>query len=232
MAVKQNKRVVNSGNKGQETKSKGKKVKNADRFQKLKSLPYYDELKKKIIAGIAPEEVARWIQEDMMGYLDAKRDSLARQLYRFKASIPPGELLREPPMHIRKRIEKLKHGVNEIEELEKLYLLQLTRVNMDVQTEEKINKLFAGTSREIQLAADLLIKMMEKKMSLGILSEMPQKHEFSGGLGMVAVGLNGEIEKEGLDEDKMTQLGLVAGKLISAIVKMKENEEIEDVNAT
>ena len=68
---------------------------------------------------------------------------------------------------MKKAIEKLKRGVNEIEELEHLYLFQLKRISIDAETEEKINKLFSGTAREIQLAADLLTRMLDKKMELG-----------------------------------------------------------------
>ena len=120
--------------------------------------------------NIAVEELAKWIQEDRMQMTDIKRDSLVRQLYRYKAAIPPGEIAEVEPMFFAKSIEKLKRGVNEIEELEKLYLFQLRRISMDGATEEKINKLFSGMNKEIQLAADLLNKLIEKKMELGILS--------------------------------------------------------------
>lgn len=220
---KQNRQKV-LGYRAPEGAKQRKEEKKKERFMKLKELPYFDELKKKIVAGIAVEEVARWIQEDMLGYLDVRRDSLSRQLYRFKASLPPAELVREPPMYIRKRIEKLKHGVNEVEELEKLYLLQLTRLNIDVQTEEKINKLFAGTGREIQLAAELLTKMIEKKMALGILAKTPQRFEFSGDLGALTLSLDGQ-EGGDVDEDRMTRLGLVASRLISTVSKLKDGED-------
>ena len=195
-------------------------------FKRLKELPFFDELDRRIKMNIAVEELAKWIQEDRMQMTDIKRDSLVRQLYRYKAAIPPGEIAEVEPMFFAKSIEKLKRGVNEIEELEKLYLFQLRRISMDGATEEKINKLFSGMNKEIQLAADLLNKLIEKKMELGILSREPQKFSFTGGIGTMDLSQNGE-----LDDDTRVRMGMVAGKLVNMLSKMMEepkSEEVED----
>lgn len=107
---------------------------NPNAFKRLKELPFFDELDRRIKMNIAVEELAKWIQEDRMQMTDIKRDSLVRQLYRYKAAIPPGEIAEVEPMFFAKSIEKLKRGVNEIEELEKLYLFQLRRISMDGAT--------------------------------------------------------------------------------------------------
>ena len=77
----------------------------------------------------------------MFQQMDIKRESLVRKLYRYKSSLPPAEIVKEPPVYVQKAIEKMTRGVNEIEELEKLYLLQLKRISIDAETESKINKL-------------------------------------------------------------------------------------------
>ena len=190
---------------------KRKRKTRSDAFAKLKALPFFDEVERKLKANIAVEEIARWIQEDMLSYDDVKRESLARVLYRYKKTIPPGEFAKAEPLYFQKVLEKLRRGVNEIEELEKLYLLQIHRISKDVQTEDKINKLFPSTYREIQLAADLLDRMVEKKMELGLLSREPTKLNVTGSFLM-----EGEGE---IGDDQKMRLGILAGKLLNALEK-------------
>jgi len=205
-------------------RAKSSPKKNVKAFKRLRELPFFEELDRKIKMNIAVEEIARWIQEDKMQLTDLKRESLVRQLYRYKASIPPGEIAEVEPLFFHKAIEKLKRGVNEIEELEKLYLFQLKRISMDARTEEKINKLFSGMNKEIQLAADLLEKLIEKKMELGLLSREPQKFAFMGGVGTLNLSEGAE-----LDDETRTRMGLIAGKLVNVLSKMM-NEKQEEKN--
>ena len=191
-------------------------------YKRLKALSFYDELDKRIKANIAIEELARWIQEDKVQLVDMKRESLVRQLYRYKSEIPPGEIAEVEPLFFAKAIERMKRGVDEIEELEKLYLFQLNRISMDAETEQKINKLFPGMFKEIQLAADLLDKMMEKKMELGILSKEPEKFNVTGGIG--TLDLTGGAE---FDDDTRTRMGMLAGKLIDTLDNLLEDKESE-----
>lgn len=203
-----------------------KKKAKSHAFKDLKAMPCFDEFDKKVKAGIALEEVGRWLQEDMFQQMDIKRDSLVRKLYRYKASLPPAEIVKEPPIYVQKAIEKMTRGVNEIEELEKLYLLQLRRISIDADTESKINKLFSSTGGEIKIAADLLNSMMEKKMELGILSKAPEQLEVTGNFGV------SNLLSEDTDEQTKAKIGLLAGKMLQVMSKFmdeqKKNEQDEE----
>lgn len=195
-------------------------------FKDLKAMPCFDEFDKKVKAGIALEEIGRWLQEDMFQQMDIKRESLVRKLYRYKSSLPPAEIVKEPPIYVQKAIEKMTRGVNEIEELEKLYLLQLRRISIDADTESKINKLFSSTGGEIKIAADLLNSMMEKKMELGILSKAPEQLEVTGNFGV------SNLLSEDTDEQTKAKIGLLAGKMLQVMSKFmdeqKKNEQDEE----
>lgn len=203
-----------------------KKKAKSHAFKDLKAMPCFDEFDKKVKAGIALEEVGRWLQEDMFQQMDIKRDSLVRKLYRYKASLPPADIVKEPPIYVQKAIEKMTRGVNEIEELEKLYLLQLRRISIDADTESKINKLFSSTGGEIKIAADLLNSMMEKKMELGILSKAPEQLEVTGNFGV------SNLLSEDTDEQTKAKIGLLAGKMLQVMSKFmdeqKKNEQDEE----
>ncbi len=191
-------------------------------FKRLRGLYCFNEMDKKVKAGISVEEVARWLQEDLMQLPEVKRETLVRQLYRYKASLPPGQIVTAPPLYLKRAIEKLKRGVNELEELEHLYLFQLKRISIDAETEEKINKLFSGTGREIQLAADLLTRMLDKKMELGLIDKQPEKLEISGGM---------QVTGDSTDEDTRHRLGLAAGKLVDLLqANLEQKDEEEDKN--
>ena len=166
---------------------KKQKAQRTDAFKDLKEMPCFEEFDKKVKAGISGEEIARWLQEDMCQQMGIKRESLVRKLFRYKASLPPGDILKEPPVYVRKAIEKMSRGVNELDELEKLYLLQLRRISIDAETESKINKLFGSTGGEIKVAVDILNSMMAKKMELGIMSKAPEQLEVTGNVGMTAL---------------------------------------------
>lgn len=206
-------------------RKKGNSKPKKDGFRRFKQLECFDEMDMRIKAGISLDEVARWLQDDMFQCTDIQHESLKRQLYRYKASLPPAELLKahEEPLFVRKAIEKMKRGIDEIEELEKLYLFQLRRISKDGETEDKINKLFKGTNKEIELATTLLEKMVKLKMELGLLDKQPEKMQFDGLIGHVPVEMPGEDPRD--VDKKMTRMGLIASKLFKAVETMSTEEE-------
>lgn len=197
-----------------------------DSFRTLRELHCFEELDTKLKMNIAVEELARWLQEEQMCKTEVQRESLVRQLYRYKASLPPGEIAKVEPLFFRKAIEKMKRGINEIEELEQLYLFQLKRISIDAQTEEKINKLFSGTNKEMSVAVDILTKLIDKKMELGLMDREPVKHEILGGVGVVPMG-----DTNGYDADTKTKMGMIAGKLLGTLSKMMDERTEEEKRA-
>lgn len=211
---------------------KGKQVQLKKKFPKLFGLRCWDMAVTKIKAGIAIEEVARWIQDDMMEYRDSKRESLTRALYRFKSELDPEEIVTSKPTYVDEAVEKMRRGINELDELEKLYLLQLKRISIDASTEDKINKLFKTTNTEIGLAKDLLVKRMELKQKMGLVDTIATEvnvNQTSANFHMHTAPVAGAatIEGEhalGLDEERRTKLGLVAQKLLTGLMKSSDSE--------
>jgi hypothetical protein len=205
-----------------------------DGFKKLKSSPHFPEIEIRIKAGVAPEEVARWLQEDVLQYTDIQRDSLKRQLYRYKAALPAHELLKatEEPLWIKTAIDKMRRGINELEELEKMYLLQQRRINIDAQTEDKINKLFKGTNKEIELATSLLEKMIKLKIELGILDSQPSRIQFDGIMGTVPVELGQEGATESEADSMRLRLGLLSAKLVKSLSDFNPEKAAEKEDIT
>ena len=202
---------------------KRRKFTRNDAYALLKELPYFDEIDSRIKANISVKEVARWIQEDRGGRLDVTREGLEKQLFRYKRNLLPGEVAEKQPMFFQKQIEKLERGVDEIEELEKLYLLQLHRMDRCIKAEDAADELSGSTRPEIRLAVDILSKMVEKKAQLGLIEHEPKKISFTRGTGILA--LDGDEEGEGVDEDLQMRLGLAAGKLLDVLEVYRAAEE-------
>lgn len=211
---------------------KKKVTKDDGGFRKIRSLECFDELDGRIKAGISPDEVARWLQEDMLQMTDIQRESLRRQLYRYKSELPPSEIIKghEEPLFIRKAIQKMNRGINELDELEKMYLFQLRRISKDAETEDKINKLFKSTSKEIELATDILEKMINLKMELGLLNRQPNKTQVEGLIGHIPLpDLPKHLENDQDADKTMTRMGLLANKLFKAVSTMSTEQEDESI---
>lgn len=187
-------------------------------FEKLRALRCFPEVDKKIRAGIPCENIAEWIQEDQGEYTDVKRESLVRQLYRYKESIPGDELETPDGLYVRKKIENLKRGVNEAAELEKLYLLQLSRISMMVQTEDKIKFIQKGTRGEIEAARQILLDLAKLKIELGVYSRQPFTIQ-----GQVDHTISRKIEE--LPPERRREMGRVAQELLSGLKGLLESGE-------
>jgi len=88
----------------------------------------------------------------------------------FRKEIPPADLAvtSHNSTVARNAQKKLVTGLNELEEIEKLYAMQMARISIDVETEKKINKLFPTTGREVFVAMKLLKQSSDLKEDLGI----------------------------------------------------------------
>lgn len=196
----------------------GKKTNNRtqEKFSKFKNMPYFKEFDQKVRAGISASVIAKWLQNELCMFTDERLDSLGKSIYRYKESLPPGSITLAKPVYIEKAIEKMERGIDELEELESLYLLQKKRISIDAETESKINKLFSNTNREIALAKDLLKDRVELKMELGLLNRVAKKVDVSGGM----VNVNQNLEPD-MDDDKKQKLGIVAQKMLNVLVSQE-----------
>src|SRR5690606_11266264 len=117
----------------------------------------------------------------------------------------------------------MRREINELEELEKLYLLQLKRISLDASTEERINKLFKTTNREIELAQSLLVKRLEMKQKMGLVDTIPQAFDVTQRSMNANVNVSVPVEN-GLDDERKMKLGVVAEKLISGLIRSSDEE--------
>jgi hypothetical protein len=181
-------------------------------FEKLKALKCFQGLHDRIEAGVPCEVVAKWVQDDQMEYLDVKQDSLVRVLYRYKEDLPAAKMTNRAGGYLQKKMEGLKTKVDELDALNDLYLLQMSRVGLAMEKEEGLGFPNSKLWRDVEVAKGILETSVRLKMELGLMKRAA-----------LDVNLSGTLEHEHknfmdkLDGDKKRKIGAVAGQLSDAI---------------
>lgn len=140
-----------------------------DRFMALRTMKCFKEMHERIITGWTVAEVAKFVQDVKGELTNLTRDQLMDKLKLYRQSLPPGTMIaRRMPQIMEKAAEKLQGGLDELKELEKLYRLQITRIELDHQKEKQIGKLFPTLVQEMKEAREILIASAELKMDLGL----------------------------------------------------------------
>lgn len=136
-----------------------------DRFEDLACWP---EAEAKLKLGLAVTTVAAWMQEEAEALPELSRTALVKALYRVRDEMPLTDLAKVAPTWLQTKLATARRGVNELEELEKLYLLQMARISTGMEFEERAKFLKKDMWRDLQLGKDLLTAMAELKMELGV----------------------------------------------------------------
>lgn len=139
------------------------------RFLRLRALKCFKEVHQRLLEGWSPGKLAAFIQDDQKEYTDVGRASLEAQLGEYRASLPPGELVKErlPRFHA-EQAQKVQEGFDELAEMESLYKMQLERISIDLKTEKTIGKLMPSMTQEMRAAREILSDIAQLKMDLGV----------------------------------------------------------------
>jgi hypothetical protein len=150
---------------------KGKRTKPVSRstnHKTLRGLKCFKEIHKMLVdEGRTTTVVASFIHTQ--GELThVSTDSLEAMLRSYRLSIPP--MARALPINpsIEHAVKKAEEGLDELLELQRLYRMQMDRIEIDFQTEKNIKKLLPTMSQEIRTAREILSSAAQLKMDLGL----------------------------------------------------------------
>lgn len=140
------------------------------RFAKLKAMACFKDVHTRILEGWPLSQIAKFIQVDRKEYTDVTGPSLVSVLAEYRGTIPSGTLIKQTPLSpiYNKAADTVEDGLDELAELDKLYEIQLKRINIDLANEEKIKKLLPSMTPEIRAAKDILMARAQLKMDLGL----------------------------------------------------------------
>ena len=137
--------------------------------QKLRALQCFPEVHGKICDGWPISAVAKFIQEERQEYTDAKLCTLEGVLQKYRDALPKSDLVKgRLPKYFQDAIAEVEGEIDELLEFTKLYRLQMERIGIDLQTEKSIKKLFPTMTQEMRVAGEILNRVAQLKMDLGL----------------------------------------------------------------
>lgn len=144
-------------------------VSRSTNFASVRNLKCFKELHKKLVdEGVSGRIVAAWVQDDRNEMTNMTPASLVNLLTEYRMSIPATK--RAGPLNVvfEKSVAEVKAGLNELDEMHRLYKIQMDRVGIDFKTEQNIKKLLPSMTQEIRTAREILASAAQLKMDLGI----------------------------------------------------------------
>lgn len=139
-------------------------------YARLRSASFFPEIDRRLRLGWSCMDLARAIQEEFNDFKDTPVKYLRKLLDRYRSSIPPAELsmVSQDSYISRTATRKVAAGIDELAELERLYAMQMARIDIDIKNENTISKLLNTTGNEIYIAMKILKQSADLKMDLGL----------------------------------------------------------------
>lgn len=140
------------------------------KYARFKNLDCYPEFHNLVTSGCSTYDVAKWLQEEKNECTDVSKKVLASIVARYrKSECRPLDLLKNTmPKVALEAQRKVLESLNEVDEINQLFRLQMERIEMGRKVEKQIGMLNPKVRSEIEVAANLLAKSHNIKMDLGV----------------------------------------------------------------
>ena len=210
-------------------------------IEALRKCGCFPEVDKRLRTGSSTPEIASMIQDEY-GELTHLSHKYVQQLIKaHRSSLPPTELaLTTSDSRVAKTArKKLAEGLNELEEMEKLFKIQIERINIDFGNERKIKKLFPTTGREVYVAVKILKQSADLKSDLGIYQKQLGTVEITGKAAIAIADRTGNDSIGGIVRDAdsrrkvlsmVTRLMTLGGDTIDAVFSEEASTKIIDID--
>lgn len=153
-------------------------------FSRLKNAKCFAEVDRRVRLGWSSMDVASAIHEEFGEMTETPIKYLKKLIDRYRNSIPPSELSIVSPTSLlgRNLAKRMSQGLDELAEVERLYRMQMARIEIDMDNERKITKLLPTTGNEIFIAMKLLKQSSDLKMDMGLVKRQLGSVEMTGQL--------------------------------------------------
>lgn len=144
--------------------------KDPKKFAKLKAMQCYPDVLEMLRAGYNYGQIAEFIHVQADEYTDIKRRSLEKILSDFyRDEIPDIEkVVKAKPEAVSDAIDNITHQVDVLNELGKLYHLQMERIQLNYTREKQVGMVFKTTGREVKIASEILQQIGEFQQDYGM----------------------------------------------------------------
>ena len=147
--------------------------KSKEPFANLRALVCWEHAEKMLADGYTPSEVADFIR-GRGEKLDVRRDSLQRQLYRYRERVLKEEA---PTSLIAQMVSKKDLEIDDIELLTQLVVIQRQRVEKELEIEKMMPMPMASTTKSIVTLFDLVERRVKVMQDSGLKPRVPTRHE-------------------------------------------------------
>ena len=164
--------------------SRVSKLKKEDQFYLLRNMKCFPEIDRRIRLGWSLNDLADVIKTEFNELTDYSAAYIRKVLYEYRNAIPPAELSAVSPESVvgQRIIKRMANGLDELAELERLYRLQMERIEIGAQVERNTQLLFNTCGREVFIAMKLLKQSADLKMDLGLIKREPTSISINGQL--------------------------------------------------
>jgi len=201
-----------------------------DKHKRVKSLECFSEIHEMVVTGWPLLDIAKHVQQIKGESQDITEDALTNAIGEYRKDLPPGTLIQKTlPAVFTQAAQQVADGLDALGELEKLYAIQMKRVNIDHAMEVTIGKLLPNMTAEIRMAKDLLESYSEMQMDLGVVERRLGKVDVdASGLAIATAHYGKESVKQVLEnpQSRRKLLGLVE----RFMVVQQEREKLKDTN--
>lgn len=184
---------------------------------KIRALSRYPEVHDKLISGWSVPDIARFIQEECKEMTSLSRKQMEAAVQRFRQNMSPadkaGKLL---PAVVQNAAKEIEQGLDELAELERLYGLQLERINRGLEVERAV-KLNGNTlGQEFRIAKEIIDASAKLKQSLGLYNNAPREVNVNVNATMTSTHTDITVAQVIENPEKRSKILGLVNKLIAA----------------
>lgn len=153
-------------------------------YSRLRQARCFHEIDRRLRLGWSSIDCANAIQNEFNELKETSVKYIKKLLDRYRSQIPPAELSVSSanPVVSRLATRRVANGLDELAEIERLYSLQMARIDIDYNNEVTASKLLDTTAAEMQVAMKLLKISADLKMDLGLVKRQMGSVEITGQL--------------------------------------------------
>ncbi len=205
-----------------------------DKLRRLNCFKIIDDMVRR---GMTVRKIASYIQEEEGELKDYSPDTVRQLIWRYRDDL--GEAGVEiATIHDEESSEDAGDPLHELHVLQSMFNLHHERIQMEVNTEKGLSKLFSTTHKEFEVLEKLGSSIIDKKTKLGIIGGDDRKKrtatQFSGRLDMAKFAQRPESRQKVLsmveavlgDDEMLEDLATHGG--ISGMEKMLESGQVID----
>ncbi len=137
---------------------------------KLRNCRCFEEVDRRLRLGWSSMELTKFVRDENGECTDITEAYVRKLIDQHRLSIPPADLslTSTNAKVVKNAAQKMSNGLSELAELEKLYDIQKSRIDISFTNEQGMQMLLPSTGREVFYAMKILKQSADLKASLGL----------------------------------------------------------------